>query len=60
MTKTNREIAIAYWIGYVVFICIFLYHDTIDEYRASEKAKAVVVDRLTGINLKGRYYYYPS
>jgi hypothetical protein len=57
---TRQKLQLSYWVGYIVFMCFFFYFDTIDQYRNSEKIKAVVVDELIGYGRRGREYSYPQ
>lgn len=60
MTGNQKfNLVIAYWLGYLLFMIFYFYLDTIDEYRNSEKVKAVVIDQLLGAG-KGNRGYYPQ
>lgn len=60
MTGNQKfNLVIAYWLGYLLFMVIYFYLATIDEYRNSEKAKAVVIDQLLGAG-RGKRGYYPQ
>ncbi len=64
MTSNQKfNLVIAYWLGYLLFMIAYFYLDTIDEYRNSEKATAVVIDQLLGAGRKrygGQGAYYPQ
>ena len=60
MLTKGQKIGIAYWIGYIVFICFYFYFDTIDQYRNSEKVEGVVVDQLIGRGRKRGEFEYPQ
>jgi hypothetical protein len=57
MWVKNIRIAIAYWVGWLLCICLISYYDTIDEYRNTEKVEAIVIDKLMRFSRHKQYYY---
>ena len=63
MNSTKNKIALAYWIGYVFFLCLYFYNENIDAYKNSEKGRGQVVDQLVGTSRGwkgGGTYNYPQ
>ena len=59
--KNGCALPIAYWICWLLFVCVYSYTDNIDRYNDSERLKGVVVEKLLGRSRKtSGYYEYPQ
>ena len=58
MLSSRKKFFFIYWTVYLVFISIYMYQSKKEEYKNSEKASAVVIDRIERTGR--RSYFYPQ
>lgn len=47
----------AYWIGWLLCMCVIFYYDNIEQYENAEKVEARVVEKLVGVRRRAAYRY---
>lgn len=57
MFSSRKKFSLIYWAVYLVFISIYLYQSKKEEYRNSEKIRAVVIDRIESTGRRNHYFY---
>ena len=55
--SSRKKFSLIYWTVYLLFICIYLYQSKKEEFRQSEKIRAVVIDRLESTGRRNHYFY---